>query len=85
MAVILSQETQKMIEERLREFSDATADEFVQAAIRNYPSVRGPDVEDLDDETQAAIAEGLAQIERGETMPLAEVEESFRALRATAE
>jgi predicted transcriptional regulator len=81
MAVILSRETEKMIEERPPEFCDTSADEFVQAAIRNYLEMRGPDIEDLDEETQAAIAEGLAQLDRGERIPHADVEAFARSLR----
>ena len=81
MAVILSRETEKLIEERPAEFSDTSADEFVRDAIRNYLGMRGPDIEDLDEETQAAIAEGLAQLDRGEKIPHAEVVTFFHSLR----
>ena len=39
----------------------------------------GEDVQDLDSETQAAIAEGLAQSERGEGRPWEEVREELKA------
>jgi predicted transcriptional regulator len=79
MAIVLSEETQKLIEQRLRESGLDTADELVRVALQTLDQVRGEDFEDLDEATRAAIEEGLAQADRGEGRPWAEVREELRA------
>jgi predicted transcriptional regulator len=77
--VSLSTETQKLIEQRMKETGVATADELVRVALQTLHQVKGEDLEDLDPETQAAIEEGLAQADRGDTWPWEEVREELRA------
>src|SRR3954463_4382628 len=79
MAIALSEETQKLIEQRMKESGVDTADELVRVALQTLDQVRGEDFEDLDAETRAAIEEGLAQADRGEGRPWAEVREELRA------
>jgi predicted transcriptional regulator len=79
MAIVLNDETQKLIEERMKETGLETADELVRVALQTLHQVRGEDFEDLDSETRAAIEEGLAQADRGEGRPWEEVREELRA------
>ncbi len=65
MAIVLNAETQKLIEERMKETGVQTADELVRVASQTLHQVRGEDFEDLDSETRAAIEEGLAQADCG--------------------
>lgn len=77
MAITLSPKTEALIRERLEGTGFSSVDEFVQAAVTEF-SARW---EDLDEETQAAISEGLDQIERGEVIP---IEEAVANLEARA-
>jgi predicted transcriptional regulator len=79
MAIVLNAETQKLIEERMKETGVDTADELVRVALQTLHQVRGEDFEELDAETRAAIEEGLAQADRGEGRPWEEVREELRA------
>lgn len=79
MAISLTPETQKLIEEQMEETGIATPDELVRVALQTFRQVRGEDFEDLDPDTQAAIEEGLAQADRGEARPWEEVREELRA------
>ena len=76
--VSLSTETQKLIEERMRETGVNSPDELVQVALQTLRQVAAEDFDQLDADTQAAIDEGLAQADRGQTRPWAEVREEFR-------
>ena len=78
MAISLSAETQKLIEERMKETGVATPDELVRVALQTLHQVKGEDFENLDPDTKAAIEEGLAQADRGETRPWEEVREELR-------
>jgi predicted transcriptional regulator len=79
MAIVLSTETQKLIEQRMKETGVDTADELVRVALQTLDQVQGDDFEDLDPATQAALEEGLAQAARGEGRPWEEVREELRA------
>lgn len=78
MGISLTSETQQLIEHHMKECGIETADELVQFALRALSPTRGPDIEDLDADTQADIAEGIAQADRGEMRPWAEVKEELR-------
>lgn len=78
MAILLSPETQRLIEEQMRETGVNTADELVRVALQTLHQTRGKDFEQLDPATRAAIEEGLAQAERGEGVPWEDVRESLR-------
>jgi hypothetical protein len=79
MAITLSDETQRLIESRMKEAGVGTADELVRLALQTLEQVRGQDFEDLDPETLAAIEEGLVQADRGEGQPWDRVREELRA------
>ena len=79
MPISLTLETQRLIEERMKQEGFTTPDDLVVLALKTQEQVRGVDYEDLDEETRAAIEEGQAEIERGEGIPL---EEAKRILRA---
>jgi len=79
MAIRLSPETEKLIEQRLKDSDCATHDELVRRALEALDEVEGPYVEDLDAQTQVAITEGLAQADRGETRPWSELREKLKA------
>ncbi|HEY7119199.1 MAG TPA: hypothetical protein VH475_21600 [Tepidisphaeraceae bacterium] len=79
MAIVLSTETQKLIEQRMKETGVDTADELVRVALQTLDQVQGDDFEDLDPATQAALEEGLAQAARGEGWSWEEVREELRA------
>jgi len=79
MAVVLSAETQKLIEERMKETGVGSPDELVRVALQTLHQVRGEDFEELDAATRAAIEEGLAQADRGEGRPWEELREELRA------
>ena len=79
MPISLSAETQKLIEQRMKETGVSTADELVQVALQTLDQVRGEPFEDLDPQTQAAIEEALAQSDRGEGRPWEEVRGDLRA------
>ena len=79
MAIVLNAETQKLIEERMKETGVETADELVRVALQTLHQLRGEDFEELDPETRAALEEGLAQADRGEGRPWEAVREEVRA------
>lgn len=79
MVISLSEKTQKLIEEGMKETGLATPDELVQVALQTLHQVQGEDFENLDPDTRAAIEEGLAQADRGEGRPWEEVREELRA------
>lgn len=81
MHIVLSPETQKLLEERMRSGRFATADEAVRAALQTLGEVEGEPCEDLDPETQAAINLADAQGDRGEGRPWEQVREELRATR----
>ena len=79
MSIMLRPETERLIEERLKQSGLGSADELVRLALQTLDQVRGADYEDLDEETRAAIEEAEAQYERGEGRPLDEVAQELRA------
>lgn len=79
MNIVLSPETQKLLEERMRSGRFATADDAVRAALQTLGEVEGDTLEDLDPETQAAIDRADAQGDRSEGRPWEQVREELRA------
>jgi predicted transcriptional regulator len=78
MPILLSDETQKLIERRMQETGVATPDELVRVALQTLHQVRGEDFNSLPPDTKAALQEGLAQADRGESRPWEEVREEIR-------
>ena len=79
MSVMLSPETEKLIEDRMKSGGFPTADDVVRCALETLGPQDVGVLEDLDEETLAAIAEGEAQADRGETRPWEEVRAEFLA------
>lgn len=76
--VRLNDETERLIERRMKETGASTPDELVQVALQTLHQVRGEDLEDMDADTQAALEEGIAQADRGETRSWEAVREEIR-------
>ena len=79
MKISLSPDTERLIEERMKQSGLTSADEVVRLALQSLDAARGEDYEDLDPQTRAAIDEAEAQFERGEGRPWEEVQEALRA------
>jgi len=79
MTISLSPETQRLLEAQMKKHGYASPDETVRIALERLERDGSEFLEDLDDETQAAIQEGLAQADRGEGRPWEEVREEIRA------
>jgi len=69
MNVILSPQTQKLLEARMKDGDYTSPDEIIRVALE---SLDGDAFEDLDADTQAAIEIAEAQADRGEGLPLDE-------------
>lgn len=78
MAVSLNEETLRLIEDRMSRFGVKSADNLVRVALETLDGVEAGFLEDLDEETQSAILEGDAAIERGEGIPWEEARETLR-------
>jgi Arc/MetJ-type ribon-helix-helix transcriptional regulator len=78
MHIVLSPETQKLLEERMLTGRFATADEAVRAALQTLGGVEGDLLEEFDPDTRAAIVRADAQAERGEDRPWEDVREELR-------
>lgn len=78
MAISLNDETQKLIEKRMKETGVSTPDELVRVALQTLHQVKGEDFDNLDPETKAAIEQGLAQADNGESRPWEQVKEEIR-------
>lgn len=79
MSILLSPDTQRLIEERMKSSGIASADELVRTALQFFEESKGEDIEDLDPETQAAIERAEAQSARGEGQPWEDVRAAIRA------
>jgi Arc/MetJ-type ribon-helix-helix transcriptional regulator len=81
MTITLSPETQKLLEEHMKMGGFQSADALVRVALETMDQleVEGEAIEELDEETQAAIERGEAEADRGETRPLSEVAAELRA------
>lgn len=72
MSLSLNPQTQKMIEDRMKQAGVGTADELVQAALAALDEL------EPDDQTWAAIDKAEEQYHRGEGMP---ADEAFSQMR----
>ena len=79
MTISLSPQTQRLLEEKMKRHGYASPDEAVWVALEKLHQEEGEFLEDLDEEAQAAIEEGLSQADRGEGRPWEEVREEIRA------
>ncbi len=75
MTIVLSPETQRLLEERMKATGVSTPDEMVRMALQSLAAEEPPE---LDPETEAAIDEGIARADRGDVLPWPEVREALR-------
>jgi len=75
MNIVLSPETQVLLEARMKEGDYSSPDDAIRVALK---TLEGEAIEDLDSETQSAIERAEAQAARGEGIP---VDEAFAFLR----
>ena len=78
MEITLSPETQKLLEEQMKQSGQATADEVVRIALESLRVRETFDYADLDEATRASIEEAETQCDRGEGIP---VEQAFAELK----
>jgi Arc/MetJ-type ribon-helix-helix transcriptional regulator len=79
MAIVLTPETQRLIEERMKRDGYATADDVVRIALQTLDQADGDTLESLDPDTLAAIERAEAQSARGEGRPWEEVRKELQA------
>ena len=75
MDISISPQTQRLLEERMKERADSSPDDVIRAALETLESQA---LEDLDPETLAAIDRAEEGIAGGEGMP---ADEAFAQLR----
>jgi hypothetical protein len=66
MSITLSPETERLIEERMKQCGFSTADDLVKLALRTLDQTQGEDYDQLDPQAQAAIEEAEAQCASGQ-------------------
>jgi len=76
MNVVLSSQTQKLLEKKMKETDGASPDDVILAALQ---TLEREAFEDLDAQTRAAIERAEARADRGEGIPL---DEAFVRLRS---
>ena len=77
MELELSEEAKRFIDESVRSGAYGSVREMLEAGIARL--MLDPPPPEIDDETLAEIDEGIAQIERGETVPWHEVRAELMA------
>jgi hypothetical protein len=82
MALELKQETLELIESQMKSFGFESADELIEAALLALAEHDGEhfevDIDELDDETRAAIDRADQQIAQGLCLPWEEVREELK-------
>lgn len=76
MNIVISEDTRRLLEQRMKSGEYASPDEALRAALKTMEQL---DAEELDDDTVNAIEEGLAQANRGEGRPWEHVREELRS------
>jgi Arc/MetJ-type ribon-helix-helix transcriptional regulator len=79
MKLNLSAETQKLLDEEMKKGRFTSPDDAVRTALLTLDQVRGEDIEDMDEQTQAALERAFAQSERGEARPWEAVRDELKA------
>jgi Arc/MetJ-type ribon-helix-helix transcriptional regulator len=79
MNISLSPKTSRMLARRMKRGGFGTPEEAVRTALETVDQAQGEDIEDLDEDTQAAINRAFAQSRRGDSRPWARVREELRA------
>ena len=77
MTVLLSSQTQKLLDQQMETGHFASADDALRVALETLDQLRGEDIEELDEQTQAALAGAFAQSDCGEGRPWSEVREEL--------
>jgi Arc/MetJ-type ribon-helix-helix transcriptional regulator len=75
MNVTLSPQTQKLLEERMKEGDYASPDDIIRVALE---TLEGEAIEDLDPQTLEAIDRAEAQAERGEGISIDQARAELR-------
>jgi Arc/MetJ-type ribon-helix-helix transcriptional regulator len=75
MNIVISPETQKLLEARMKEGDYTSPDDLIRAALE---TMEGEPFEDFDPALQADIEQSEQQAERGEGIP---VDDAFKQLR----
>ena len=78
MHIILSLETQRLLEARMKKSGYSSADEAVRTALQTLDDVEGESLESLDTETLHAIDRAESESARGEGRPWVEVARNSR-------
>jgi len=78
MPILLSPETEKLIEERMKQTGFDRADDLVRLALQTLEQTYGEDYEDLDSGTRKSIEESEKDYEQGGGIPS---NEAFALLR----
>ena len=76
MNISLSPEFEQFVQEQVKAGNYATAEEVIQAGLARL--MLDPPLDEIDDETLAAIERSEAEIDRGECRPFKEVAAEFR-------
>jgi Arc/MetJ-type ribon-helix-helix transcriptional regulator len=79
MNVSLSPQTEKLLQEQMKNSGFSDPDDLLRIALQTLDQVRGEDYDNLDAQTRAAIEEAEEQYQRGEGRPWEEVREELRA------
>jgi Arc/MetJ-type ribon-helix-helix transcriptional regulator len=79
MNVSLSARTEELLQARLKRGGYADADEVLRLALETLEQVEGEPIEDLDADTQSAIARAEGQADRGEGRAWEDVRQELRA------
>jgi Arc/MetJ-type ribon-helix-helix transcriptional regulator len=79
MKLNLSVETQKLLDEEMKKGRFANPDDAVRTALLTLDQVRGEDIEEMDEQTRAALERAFAQSERGESRPWEAVRDELKA------
>ena len=79
MNVSIEPDLAKFIEDEVRSGRYDSPDAAVNAAVSRLKAEQELLAEEVDDEDVAAIEEGLAQLDRGETRPWEQVRAEFKA------
>ena len=79
MQILLSQETQRLLEQRMRRDGCVDPDRAVRTALERLDELDAAPCDGLDAETIAAINEGDAQLDRGAGRPWEELRAELSA------
>jgi Arc/MetJ-type ribon-helix-helix transcriptional regulator len=78
MTISLSPKTSKLLARQMKEGGFSSPEDAVRTALESFDQTKGDDIEDLDEETQAAIHRAFAQSRRGQARPWAKVRDELR-------